>query len=261
MNNVNRNSVHSEPRHAQYLDEMIRLSLLYAEEQRSQEIISQAEHIPELSRDAQLHILNQAWQKAENDRAIKHQQHRKAKLKHLLRRAVSIAAALILLIGLSLSIGIASSEAFRSYVIQLLYSFNHAEGIINYHYLHSATSFMHVPNDWTGNFYPSYIPDGFAVTDYRHWPDNVYTITLTSSNGSSIIFEEVNREAWGTTGTEGGIIESVNINGHTGIIRYAEDESYVAIDWPTDICWLSLYADGITLEQALEIANSVVYIK
>ena len=112
---------------------------------------------------------------------------------------------------------------------------------------------MDVPREWTGDFYPAYIPDGFEFDGCYH-SNAVYR----NANGELLSFSE---EAYGSRtslDTENASLSSVHINGAEATL--IEKSGWTAVVW-SDNNRLFIVEMDTAKDEALRVASSVILIR
>ncbi|QOX64769.1 DUF4367 domain-containing protein [Anoxybacterium hadale] len=177
-------------------------------------------------------------------------------------RSLARAAAVILLCLLTVcTVLTATVDAFRYRVFELLW-INHGE------YLElvpvesepvSPEERALFPADWQGSFYPSKLPQGFALNEVFE----VSSIQYITFHDSKKHFINLSVSPAGKTKTgvnnENVKISEVEINGAKG--QAWESEDTCLIIWMNYEHQFSLFSDVLTLSEMLEIAESIKYME
>ena len=87
--------------------------------------------------------------------------HKSIQIRKYTMRSLKIAAIAVLLLNMSLTIAAASSSSVRTKVIRFLIRIN--DSYMNIDFEDSSTDIL-IPESWTENYYPTYIPDGYALS-------------------------------------------------------------------------------------------------
>lgn len=112
---------------------------------------------------------------------------------------------------------------------------------------------MDVPQEWTGDFYPAYIPEGFKfVRCYSS--DAIYY----DKDGGSLSFSEETYGSKTSLDTENANLSSVLINGAEATL--IEKDGWAAVVWSANNRLFIVDIDGAK-EDALRIAASVILIR
>ena len=113
-----------------------------------------------------------------------------------------------------------------------------------------------VPDVWKGIYYPSYIPAQYEIM----WSSEVYPcIELRKSDGGQIILMEMDEDTYATTGTEGGTITVISIQGKDAYLLDGIDNGIHAtnIIWAMDDKWFQVITYNIDTSETIKIAESV----
>lgn len=178
------------------------------------------------------------------------------------QRCVNAAAAVILTVAVGLTAALAASESLRAEALRLLVSLDAGRGVVEITLIKPDVAAMNIPDAWTGTFFPSVLPEGTRMTDCRMWSrGGNHQITFKTPDGRKIVFSELHGSMVTEYGIEGAMLSYAEVNGNVAFVRYLEEGPAVGIDWANDVCWLALHTEGMTQAEALEIAESVVYIQ
>lgn len=155
---------------------------------------------------------------------------------------------------------LANSAALRSKVMQLLMEFNDEKGETYFSFTEDESAAFDVPDRWCGDYFPSYIPEGFTIYDYD--PDfGAPFIEYRNKAQNQIYFDEMDENTDLLAGTDNSVISMISINGYPGcpIEGPAIDgvTGAVTIVWQNDVKWFSVTTFGVSTEEALRVARSV----
>lgn len=199
----------------------------------------------------------QIWNRFEKRQ--KRNRYSSQKVLHMLRITADIAACFIVLLAISLTAAMANNEWVRSNVYRLLMN-SGADGTKVEMVVDEEAAF-YVPSFWTGNYYPSSIPDGF------------HTGAMTGNTGTSLemwdqsqrmlILEENDPHTIAWIDTDGAEMSSTNINGHPAYIfeKMQSPQQYnctIVIDLEDRYYVIS--ALNIPQAELVEIAGSVRHV-
>lgn len=178
------------------------------------------------------------------------------------QRCVNAAAAVILTAAVGLTAALATNESLRAEALRLLISLDVGRGVVEITLVKPDVAAMNIPDAWTGTFFPSVLPEGARMTDCRMWSrGGNHQVTFKTPDGRQIVFSELHGSMVTEYGIEGATMSYAEVNGNVAFVRCRDDGRTIGIDWTNDICWLALQTEGLTQQEALEIAESVVYIK
>lgn len=183
------------------------------------------------------------------DRALRRIERRKM-MRKTLPKVGRVAAALLLCFYLSLSVAMAASPDVR---VELMNFFMNIEPRYTSFGFEDTGTFVDVPAEWTGYYYPTYIPEGFEV-----YSVDSLGVSLERSDGVRLYFDEMGTGGSGNLDTENAELNYIHINGHSALL--VEKEPWTTVLWNVDNRVLSIgYTGG--REEAIKIAESVRMIK
>ena len=113
------------------------------------------------------------------------------------------------------------------------------------------------PEEWTGRYYPAYIPEGYEV-DYYY--EAFHSIELVLEDGHRILFSELDPSVTEMRGTEGAEVYTIQIHGAdaTVIDGWHNGIHNVTIVWQiSQETWFDLVTYKLDTEEAIRIAKSV----
>ena len=169
----------------QHLDTMIKLAFEYEDALEAQENSENNEDMPIIDTARKEAVWNKALEKIAEMEAEEKKKSRIVQLRRSIPRVIEVAACLILVMGIAAPFAIANVEAIRVKVMELLIDIqdDHTE----LHYVENEDEEFYVPVGWTGIYYPSYIPDGFTMTDMN---ELFCDVTFADEEGNRICFSE-----------------------------------------------------------------------
>ena len=115
-----------------------------------------------------------------------------------------------------------------------------------------------VPAAWKGDYFMSFIPDGYTLEICEHPSSIGQEIIYVDSTGNRLRFSELSMDAEINMNTEGFQVSSVLIDGNAGLFAENTDESMLV--WSTTDRYFVLNVNN-TVEAAKKIAEKVVCIK
>lgn len=245
----------------QHLDTMIKLAFDLEDEETAQRLLNAPDPVltPEEERLAD-ELLAMAY--ARMDAQKKHsRQHKLAQTaRRVLPFVVNAAACIILLLAMAAPIALANSATFRSKVMQLILELDEEKGEAYFSFVPEEGAEFDVPEGWRGNYFPSYIPEGFTIYDYDPtFP--VAFIEYRDAANRQFFFDEYDEGTTSLSGTENATIRYVDINGANAYLieGYASNGvTWVAnLVWQNDTNWFQIIAYGLPTDEALQIARSV----
>lgn len=198
------------------------------------------------------------------------------KAPRLFLRTLRAAAAVVLVCAVSLGTAMAVSAEIRAAVLRLVYRVTpqyteiSIDGVKRVYEEGKATPAadgqtrratvppsMNVPDGWTGNYYPSYIPEGYVFHSITGTPSMRISIYMSASE-RIMYFDEDDLTVEANIDTEGYKTEEININGNTALLAYKEGKTTIVWQEPDRI--LTLMVDE-NVETALKVVESVQRIK
>ncbi len=170
-------------------------------------------------------------------------------------RGLQFAAVLALVVAVSLGTAMAVSGEVRVAVMRLLYRVTPQYTEVSMVEDEGAAFF--VPADWTGSYYPSYIPEGYSfysVTGTASIRETIYT----SSENKMLSFTENNPSVESNEDTENYEIKEIDLKGNKALLAVKEGKSKVI--WQSADCFMVLTISE-NAETALKVAQSVRRVK
>ena len=234
----------------EYLDSLIRLAYKNAEALEAQRLMEEDDNASEpVSADDKEAVFQMFLDKMEQ---LEGREQRKARVipwKKVLPRLVNIAACIVMLLGIAAPFAIAYVEPIRIKVMQLLIEIkdDHTDLI----FVENTDAEFYVPEGYMGRYYPTYIPEGFELTDVSVL---FYDTTYQNKAGAKIYYSECTEDDEIDINTEGAILSHATVNGAEAFV--AEQETYVIITWALEDRYFVIIADT-SLDEALKVARSV----
>ena len=252
-------SQHSERRTLQdrHLDMMIQLAFMKDEEEEIQKFLDTPDPTlsPEEEEEAKM-IFQMAIDKSEKKERRKKIIQFSSAVKKVVPIFVQAAASIILIAGIAMPIALANSAYFRSKVMMLLAEIDNEKGEAHFSFEEDTSSSFIVPDVWKGTYYPSYIPAQYEIM----WSSEVYPcVELRKPDGGQIILMEMDEDAYATTGTEGGTITVISIQGKEAYLLDGINNGIHAsnIIWAMDDKWFQVITYNIDTSETIKIAESV----
>ena len=231
-----------------YIDEMIRAAFLYGDQLLTEDMLNSEVPDSDIEIDrAHIHrVVSKAYQKSGTKK--------KKPVKQLPVGTywLTAAACLVLLLGIAIPVAFATVPSFRSAVMKLIIQYDETEQLVNLSFEKDETSEFEVPAQWIGEYFPSYIPEGFVMTEIYDFPASV---TYVSEDGGEISFFELDENTAAGVGTEGAEVSYIDLIG-TSALKLADDKG-MSLTWSNDERWFMLDADGISEDEVNRIAVSV----
>ena len=230
----------------EYLDSLIRLAYKNAEALEAQRLMEEddkaSEPVPADDKDAVFQMFLEKMERLEGG------EQRKARVipwKKVLPRLGNIAACIVVILGFAAPFAIAYVEPIRIKVMQLLIEIkdDHTDLI----FVENTDAEFYVPEGYMGRYYPTYIPEGFELTDVSVL---FYDTTYQNKAGAKIYYSECTEDDEIDINTEGAILSHATVNGAEAFV--AEQETYVIITWALEDRYFVIIADT-SLDEALNV--------
>lgn len=240
-----------------HLDAMLKLAFDHMDAKEIQQLVEEPD--PELTpQEVEMadEIFLMALAKADKQEKKEKQQTRSASFRRVFPRIIQVAASIIVILAIAAPIAFASSAVFRSRVLRLLYQMDEDLGEATVTFIEDPDAAFDVPDEWTGDYFPTYFPDGFSfyrvnlllqAVEYRNKEDN------------QIYFTELTEDSTGTFGTDNSEISYVEIRGTKAqvIDSYADGVHVVSITWANDTNWFVVLTYDVDTDEAISVAQSV----
>ena len=244
-----------------HLDAMLKLAFDLDDAETTRRLLESPD--PELTPDEERlanEILALALIRAEKEQKRSRQHDFARTARKMLPWIINTAACIILLLAMAAPIALANSATFRSKVMQLIMELDEEKGEAYFSLVQDQTASFYVPERWPGNYFPSYIPDGFTIYDYD--PDfPIPGIEYRNAAKNQLYFEELDEDTTMMAGTEKSTISYVDINGAHGVLisGITSDGITLAntITWQNDANWFCVTTFGMSTDEALQVARSV----
>lgn len=244
------NKINYDEIQEEYLDTIIRLAYKDAEDEEVQALLQEddeaAATVPPEEKEAAFRLF---LEKLEQEEKQASRQVHVVQWKRVLPRIVNVAACIILILGIAAPFAVAHVEAIRVRVMELL---------IDIQDDHTELSFkededkeFYVPAEWTGLCYPSYIPDGFVLTDLS---ELFCDVTFTDENRNRICFSEYQQGELVDVNSENAALSYPVINGRD--VFFIERSDIMIATWATEERYYVLEAN-VSKDEAIAIIEGV----
>lgn len=244
-----------------HLDAMLKLAFDLDDAETTRRLLESPD--PELTPDEEHladEILALAIIRAEKEQKRSRQHDFARTARKVLPWIINTAACIILLLAMAAPIALANSATFRSKVMQLIMELDEEKGEAYFSLVQDEDASFDVPEGWRGNYFPSYIPDGFTIYD---WDPDFGAAFIEYRNGSAnqLFFSEYSNGAGVVTGTDNAEMKEIDINGNpayliNGIASDGKTHT-VNIFWQNETNWFGVVAYGLSTDEALRVARSV----
>lgn len=178
-------------------------------------------------------------------------QHFKRKIQLQSLRAIKVAALIILIVNMAITVAVATSSEVRAQVIRFLMEFN--DSYVEMRFVTTGEAAL-VPEDWPELYFPTYIPDGYTVQEY--FPIKGMSRIVYANAAEQLLFIDIcGVGASEAQNVEGAEISSIELHGVTATVLR---QPYGQID----IIWMEgdhffVVSSAESYETALAVAQSV----
>lgn len=237
------------------LDQLLRLALAYGEEKEIDAIIAEGERPLTQEEEARAERVYQlARQRIAASEASQKRDKRQMAFRRALPRIIQVAACIVLILGITAPIAIATVPSLRARVVQMLVSIDAERGQADLRLVGDAA--FDFPAGWRGSFFPSAIPEEFTLQSVDSLP-NFFEALYTNEAGAELYFAEMTADAEITAGTGDAILSYDEVNGSQAFITQSTAEPYVRIIWSGHDRWFLLDSTALSADELLSIARSV----
>lgn len=190
---------------------------------------------------------------ANHSKKTNHKRSRKA-FKAALPRLVAV----LVLIFVIITIFVANVEAIRIKVLNFMMDETEKYTSVDIKeesdVLESESISRAIPPDWEGQYAPTYIPEGFRITEAKNYNDTSSIVYLNDAR-QMILFQKWPRENVNLRiDTEGTDTTSININGFEGLL--VEKDDIIRVMWYSDDVLFTI-SSQIDKNELIKIAESV----
>lgn len=164
-----------------------------------------------------------------------------------MRAVYRVAACIVVLLCALMPFAIANFDEVCAYLRGLKIDFkeNHAE------LQFIQTQNLNVPDGWKGNYYLTYIPEGFELTRISEW----FTyVEFENEEGRRIIFDECDESVETSLNTENADVSYVSVGENQ--VMLIQWEGTITVTWATTDRYFVLQAET-TEHEALKIVENV----
>lgn len=246
-----------------HLDQMIRLAFEQETALWAQQLIAESEKplTSEQQEHADRMLVRMMVQIDQEERTVR-RRNKIARMKRMVPRLIEVAACIVLIIGIAAPFAIANVESIRSAVMKMLIRIDWEKGEMQMNLVEDDSAAFDVPAQWPGEYFPSYLPQGFEMT-WKSYAGGNLCIEYTSESGMQVIsFSEMDAKTTQVSGIEGAIVSYIDINGHEAVMietEHPENEAdyFIGITWDHEEKWFSVNTSGISKEKTIQIAQSV----
>lgn len=164
-------------------------------------------------------------------------------------------AILLIIFAIGMPAAIATIAPVRARVMELIFEIERQYTRVSLQEKQGAG--VEVPAEWGGEYYPSYIPEGY-VFDEVIGGTLVRNVYYLSNDGKKLRFSEYGDASSTRLDTENADVQFVMINGNSGLL--AVKNGGIILTWSEYDIYFVITVDDIPSDSVMEIANSVVRI-
>lgn len=169
-----------------------------------------------------------------------------------------IAAILIAVITVAGGVAIATSRTLRVQVMKMLVQIEEQYTALSL--VEDSDASFEIPAEWTGEYYPSYIPEGFEANVVISFPGNHMVEFFSDQDaGMRIVFSEYGDSTLANIDTENAEVRQIAIGRDSGFI--AIKNSHIYIYWDNGRAYFVLQTNKITEDEAIRIAQNIMLVK
>lgn len=174
---------------------------------------------------------------------------RKNKVLSILKRA-----AVVILVIIAINyILVASVEAYRIKFLNTIVKIK--EKFTQIDVIYDKTDEKNIPDEWEGRYYPSYIPEGYALTD-KFVHEETSTLFYSNNYGDDIIIKQIKNDVSLRIDTESKEAVTVTVGMDKNALYLKKDISSSLI-WRWEDTMFTLISDKLDLDILIKIAESV----
>lgn len=243
-----RNQLNFDEIQERHLDELLYLAFQQMDALDAQEA-SRETDLPPDAKEMEPRIYSRFLQKQREVEGKRQRASRRTRRKRRFSQAISIAACLVVLLGIAAPFAVAYVPSIRSRVLGLLLQFEADHVDVE---MREESTFV-IPSEWQGLYFPSYIPDGYVL---QRMSDHGETAELVNAAGDILFFGEYVEGSSLAVDSEGAQRSSVEINGSTALVL---EKDYTSVLWNVEDRYFLVQADA-SADLALEVARSVLRI-
>lgn len=166
----------------------------------------------------------------------------------VLRRAVTVAAAIAILCSSAFTVAMASSPTIREIIMEDFGEYSDLVMIL------SGEQKATCPEGWEGRYYPAYIPEGYTFYKYTH-SFQTSGLRYVNADGGFLIFSILTNTTNMSFDIENMVMTDVNIGNRKGVLYVGKGRSSVAVNY--EDCVIFVYG-SVSEQTVIKIAENVV---
>lgn len=243
-----RNQLNFDEIQERHLDALLYLAFQQMDALDAQEASRETDLLSD-AKEMEPRIYSRFLQKQQEVEGKRRRASRRARRKRRFSQAISIAACLVVLLGIAAPFAVAYVPSIRSRVLGLLLQFEADHVDVE---MREESAFA-IPSGWQGLYFPSYIPDGYVL---QRMSDHGETAEFVNAAGDILFFGEYVEGSSLAVDSEGAQRSSVEINGSTALVL---EKDYTSVLWNVEDRYFLVQADA-SAGLALDVARSVLRI-
>ena len=165
-------------------------------------------------------------------------------------------AILLIILAIGMPAAIATIPPVRARVMELI--FETLRQYTRVSLREKAGTGVEVPAEWGGEYYPSYIPEGYEFDEVLGGT-HVRNVYYLSNKGHKLRFSEYGEGTSTRLDTENAVVKFFMINGNPGML--VEKNGRSTVTWSENDRYFVLSADNMSGDSVMIIADSIVRIK
>lgn len=166
------------------------------------------------------------------------------------------AAVLLMIFAVGMPVAIAAVPPVRARVMELMFEMEREYTRVTLR--EKAGGAAEVPEGWTGLYYPSFVPQGYEAEEVRS-ASAMHDALYLREDGSRLFFTELGSFVSSRVDTENAQTSFVMVAGRPGMLIVKEGR--ISVVWSENDRYFSIFADNLSSETVMEMAESVVRIK
>lgn len=238
----------------EHLDFMIHLACQDLESKELETLIAESKQECTLEDEEIINnAYNLSWRKLAALGRKENVERRRHRTRQLFPRMLGIAACLIIVLAIATPFALANIPALRVTVLRMLVSID--TDYTNIGLVEDETASFDIPAEWQGDYFPSYIPDGYEMDKISH---RIPYVQFRDSDNCIVSFEECKVSDKINIDTKGAAITYEIINGIQSFV--VEQEDSISVAWSNGRKLFLVYAE-CSKEEMLKVVQSVRYIR
>lgn len=157
------------------------------------------------------------------------------------------------LLSLGLTTAFAVSGTFRAAVYELFVEEHEEFTIVEVR--RNEQKNVEIPENWGGDYFPGYIPEGYVLNDIGHAFEHSYWVEYRNADDEWISFDEDDQYVSASIDTENADVWYQSVNGEQAIVSVKDQ--YVIVVWRQHDKMLTVMKQGDDVQTTLAVAESV----